>query len=85
MDSPFYAVLKQDGTGITGTVGTSENRQMAIKDVRLDGNSLSFTAENPQVLLKADWVLTSQGIGETLEIERDGHVRKATVSLKKKD
>lgn len=43
--APAMAVLKQDGTTITGTIGPSETEQFKIKTGGIDGNRIHIEIE----------------------------------------
>jgi len=81
-----YLILKQDGAALTGSGGPSEERQMAIRNGKVDGSKLTF-----EIALDQDRVMSfafeSDGDNLTGNVsgpeKESGTTRTAKMSLKR--
>ncbi|HZT39814.1 MAG TPA: hypothetical protein VFA28_18110 [Bryobacteraceae bacterium] len=87
--APAIAILKQDGTTVTGTIGPSETEQFKIKTGAIEGNRIHLEiepAEGPhlvvlELILDGDR-LTGEATGET---EDGKFAAKLSLSRQKSD
>jgi hypothetical protein len=80
----MYAVLKQEGTTLTGTAGPSESKQFQITTGKVDGDHLIFEIKMGGGTIRFDLTSTSSELRGTMRLsEDDGHTANANVVLKR--
>ncbi|BDC52823.1 hypothetical protein F183_A51380 [Bryobacterales bacterium F-183] len=83
--SPAYAILKQNGTELTGSGGPTEDEQYTIRKAVMSGDKLTFEVDNDNGPLK--FTVTAKGDtieGDLVQERSDGSTRTAKVALKRK-
>jgi hypothetical protein len=81
-----YLILKQDGATVTGTGGPNEERQMPIRNGKVDGNKLTFeiALDESRVMSFALQSDADNLKGDVSGPDRDtGTTRTAKMSLKR--
>ena len=78
-----YAVLKQDGTTLTGSAGPSESRQFPITTGKVDGDHLVFEVKMGDGVIRFD--LTAAASELNMQLSEDGgqHTDNADIVLKR--
>ncbi len=79
-----YAVLKQSGTGISGTAGPDENQQWQIQKGKIEGNRLSLEIKHPEngSVYKVDLTVTGDSMkGDMMASMPDGGTMKGKMEL----
>jgi hypothetical protein len=80
-----YFVLKQSGSDVTGTAGTSEYEQIAIQKGKLEANKFTFEVSTESGAL---YKVTLDVQGDTMKgvvtVDREGSSVAAKMSLKKR-
>jgi hypothetical protein len=82
-EAPVFAVLKQDGSRLTGTAGPSEPHQMAITSGKVEGDHLAFEVVlGGGATMSFDLTRSGPGLEGSMKLVEDGHTANATVVLK---
>jgi len=80
----MYAVLKQEGTSLTGSAGPSESKQFQITTGKVDGDHLIFEVKMGGGTIRFDLTGTSAELRGTMRLfEDDGHLANPNVVLKR--
>ena len=81
-NSTALLVLKQTGTGITGSVGPDEERQLPIQKGKIEGDKITLEADNQGRTITFALVLSADRIkGEASMAEDDGRIGKAKLDV----
>jgi hypothetical protein len=79
-----YAVLKQEGTTLTGSAGPSESKQFPITTGKVAGDHLNFEVKTGGGTIRFDLTQTALELRGTMRLfEDDGHTANASVVLKR--
>jgi hypothetical protein len=83
--STVYAVLKQDGTTLTGSAGPSESRQYQITTGKADGDHLVFEVKMGGGIIRFDLTAAASELKGNMQLSEDGgqHSDNANVVLKR--
>jgi hypothetical protein len=79
-----FAILKQNGTEITGTAGPDEGQQWQIQKGKVEGNRLSFEVKHPEngAVYKLDLTLSGDTMkGDLTGSMPDGGTMKGKIEL----
>lgn len=80
----MYAVLKQEGTMLTGSAGPSESKQFQITTGKVDGDHLIFEVKMGGGTIRFDLTSTPAELRGTMRLlEDDGHTANANIVLKR--
>jgi len=80
----MYAVLKQEGTTLTGSAGPSESKQFPITTGKVDGDRLTFEAKMGGGTIRFDLTSTASELRGTVRLfEDDGNTANTSVVLKR--
>lgn len=80
----MYAVLKQEGTTLTGSAGPSESKQFPITTAKIDGDHLIFEVMMGGGTIRFDLTNTASELRGTMKLlEDDGNTANANVVLKR--
>ncbi len=80
----MYAVLKQEGTTLTGSAGPSESKQFPITTGQVDGGRVTFEVKMGGGTIRFDLTgAASELHGMMRLIEDDGNTADARVVLKR--
>jgi len=78
------AVLKQDGTMLTGSAGPNESRQFAIITGKADGDHLTFEVKMGGGIIRFDLTAVASELRGSMRVfEDDGHTDSATIVLRR--
>ena len=78
----IYAVLKQDGTTLTGSAGPKESRQFPITTGKVDGDHLTFEVNMGGGRMRFEVTAAGPELKGTMQIfEDDNHTASANIVL----
>jgi hypothetical protein len=78
-----FAVLKQEGTTLTGTAGPSESKQLPIVSGKVDGDRLTFEVKMGGGTLRFDLTNAGSELRGTVQLsDGGGHTDSSRVVLK---
>ena len=78
----IYAVLKQDGTALTGSAGPKESRQFPITTGKVDGDRLTFEVKMGGGRMRFEVTAAGSELKGTMQIfEDDNHSASANIVL----
>jgi hypothetical protein len=78
------AVLKQEGTTLTGSAGPSEAKQFPITTGKVEGDRLTFEVKMAGGTIRFDLTSTTSELRGTMRLfEDDGNTASASVVLKR--
>ena len=80
-DGTALLMLKQSGTDITGTVGTSEDEQFAIQKGKIEGDKITLEADHGGHTMKIDLVLAADRITGEAHMSAEGQTLKAKIDV----
>ena len=79
-----YVVLKHEGAAITGTAGKDESEQRAIRNGRIEGDTVTFEFAPPEGSpYKVRLKLEGDTLAGSVECEVDGEKMKAKIALQR--
>jgi len=80
-----YAVLRQDGTTLTGSAGPSESRQFPIATGKVDGDHLVFEVKMGGGVIRFDLTAVASELKGSMQLSEDGgqHTDNANIVLKR--
>jgi hypothetical protein len=81
---PVYAILRQEGSTLTGSAGPSESKQFPITSGKVDGDRLAFEIKMGGGTIRFDLTGAASELRGTAQIlEDDGHTASANVVFKR--
>lgn len=79
-----YAILKQDGTNLSGSAGPSESHQFPITTGKVDGDHVTFDVKMRGGMIRFDVTGGMSELKGTMRIdENGGHTAHSSVILKR--
>lgn len=80
---PALLILKQDGTGLTGTAGPNEEEQRPIQNGKVEEGKLIFELPAGELVMKFHLTLDGDEIKGDITRERDGNIQTAKLHVKR--
>jgi hypothetical protein len=78
-----YMVLKQNGTELTGTAGPNADKQYTILNGKVEGNKVTFEAQDGGTLIKFNMTLVDGHLKGEAKAEKEGRSMKAVIDVQR--
>jgi hypothetical protein len=82
-DDTALLVLKQNGTELTGTAGPNADKQYTIVNGKVEGNKVTFEAQDGGTLIKFNLTLVDGHLKGEAKAEKEGRSMKAVIDLQR--
>lgn len=81
---PAYLILKQDGASLTGTAGPNEEKQMPIRNGKVDGDKVTFEVALEHGSISFSLLIAEDSMtGDMSAPEKEEGPRSAKLSVKR--
>jgi hypothetical protein len=80
---PALLILKQEGSGVTGTAGPDENERHPISKGKVENDTVTFEVETPGGVMKFALKQKADELEGDVTRERDGQQRTAKLAVKR--